>query len=472
MMRFIADLHIHSPYSRATSRKISINDLNRNGKLKGLNLIGTGDVTHSSWRNEMEKNLHFSKDYELYVSKKSLPEINDQNVFFIPTTEVNCIFSKEDPDNSRNKKSKMKQLHHLIILPDLSTAEEVSRVLSKFGKMEVDGRPNLHISAAKLVEILMSISSSIVVVPAHIWTPWFSLFGAFSGFDSIAECYEDQLKHIYALETGLSSDPPMNWRLSQLDDFLLVSNSDAHSAHPWRLGREANIFELEELSYETLIKALKKRSSEGRNKLSATIEVYPDLGKYHYTGHRNCGVSLSPEEALKIGNKCPVCGGYLTIGVMQRVEQLADRSQIFVPQNKPGFISTLPLHEILSTVYEIDTYYSKTLWKIYYEIVEATGSEFNALIFTPEDVLEKIVPKNVFEMIIALRNNEIRLKPGFDGEYGKIIIGEKIEEISSPSHEQQQKQNQQEQERKKKTSPPTTKESRKYERSTTLDEFF
>ncbi len=470
MMRVIADFHIHSPYSRATSRKITINDLYRNGKLKGLNLIGTGDVTHKAWREELEKSLDFSKDYGLYVSKKSLSEVGEQTFFFIPTTEVNCIFSKEELENSSKKgKSGRKQIHHLIILPDLKTGEEVSKVLSKFGKMDVDGRPDLFISAAKLVEVLLSISSSIVIVPAHVWTPWFSLFGAFSGFDSIAECYEDQLKHIYALETGLSSDPPMNWRLSQLDDFLLVSNSDAHSANPWRLGREANIFELEELSYETLIKALKKRSSEGKNKLSATIEVYPDLGKYHYTGHRKCGISLSPREALKIDNKCPVCGRSLTIGVMQRVEQLADRPQNLPPQNKPGFISTLPLHEILSTVYEINTYYSKILWKSYYEIVGATGSEFNALIFTPEDVLEKTISREVFKMITALRENKIRLKPGFDGEYGKISIEKKVEEIPPSSLDQQEKQQQQE---RKKRIPPTSKESKKQKKSTTLDEFF
>jgi len=470
MMRVIADFHVHSPYSRATSQKIRINDLYRNGKLKGLNLIGTGDVIHKAWREELEKSLDFSKDYGLYLSKKSLREVNDQNIFFIPTTEVNCIFSKEElKDSSKKRKSNRKQIHHLIIMPDLKTAEEVSKVLSKFGKMDADGRPDLHISPAKLVEILMSISSNIVIVPAHIWTPWYSLFGAFSGFNSIAECYEDQLKHIYALETGLSSDPPMNWRLSQLDDFLLVSNSDAHSANPWRLGREANIFELEELSCETLIKALKKRSSEGKNKLSATIEVYPDLGKYHYTGHRKCGVSLSPDEALKIDNKCPVCGRSLTIGVMQRVEQLADRSQKFTHKNKPGFISTLPLHEILSTVHGITTYHSKTLWKAYYEIVEATGSEFNALIFTPEEVLEKTVPREVFKMITALRKNKIRLKPGFDGEYGKIITEEKMGEIYSPSLEQQKKQKQQQEI--KKSTKPAPKESKKHQKLTILDEF-
>jgi len=314
-MRVIADLHIHSKYSRATSQKMNINEITRFAEMKGLNLIGTGDFTHPKWLSELKSSLVEDGDTGVYKPVNA----PGSAVRFMITGEVSTIFSWE---------GRTKKVHHLILTPNIETAEQINERLSRFGDLSADGRPTLEMTAAELVEEVMEVSTMNEVIPAHVWTPWFSVFGAFSGFDSIEDCYEDMSGHIHALETGLSSDPPMNWRLSRLDRYTLVSNSDSHSPYPWRMGREANVFELPRLTYGEVLDAVRRKDPE---RFLFTIETDPAYGKYHWTGHRKCGVSLPPAEAIKLGNRCPVCGRPLTKGVEQRVEELADRPYGFKP---------------------------------------------------------------------------------------------------------------------------------------------
>ena len=300
---------------------MSINEIARFAKIKGLNLVGTGDFTHPKWLNEIQETLVLEPDISLYrvIGKTDSP------VRFMLTTEVCTIFNFEN---------EYKKVHHVILTPNLDTAVQINEAIGRYGDLTADGRPLLNMAAPQLVEEVMAVSGENMVFPAHVWTPWFSVFGAFSGFDSIEECYQDMSKHIHALETGLSSDPPMNWRLSRLDRFALVSNSDCHSFWPWRIGREANVLELERMSYREVVDAV---CSKDPARFKFTIETDPAYGKYHWTGHRKCNVSLSPREAQKFGNICPVCRRKLTKGVDQRVEELADRPEDFKPGNVPGF---------------------------------------------------------------------------------------------------------------------------------------
>ena len=277
-MRVIADFHIHSRYSRATSEKMSIQEITRFAKMKGLNLLGTGDFTHPKWLEELKKDLIEIQDSNLYKSAKNPAS----PVYYMITGEVATIFPFE---------GSVKKIHHVILTPSMETAEQINDRLTPYGNLATDGRPTLNMTAPQLVEEIMQVSNENMVIPAHAWTPWFSLFGAFSGFNRMEDCYQDTTKHIYALETGLSSDPPMNWRLSSLDKYALVSNSDSHSHWPWRIGREANVFELEHVTYQNMVDAIRKKDPEH---FKFTIETDPAYGKYHWTGHRNCKVSLSP----------------------------------------------------------------------------------------------------------------------------------------------------------------------------------
>jgi uncharacterized protein (TIGR00375 family) len=258
-----------------------------------------------------------------------------------------------------------------------------------------------------------------MVFPAHAWTPWFSIFGAFSGFDSVEDCYQDMTKHIHALETGLSSDPAMNWRLSKLDRFTLVSNSDCHSFWPWRIGREANVFELEKFTYRQVTEAIKS-NDPARFKL--TIETDPAYGKYHWTGHRNCKVSLSPEEAIKSNNICPVCRRKLTKGVEQRVEELADRPLNFKREGAPGFLRLLPLSEVIAAVLGSDSPSTQTVWKIYNLLVEKFQDEYTVLIDTTIESLAKVVDVSIAETIVKVRNGDLKVTPGYDGVYGQLVL--------------------------------------------------
>jgi len=298
-------------------------------------------------------------------------------------------------------------------------AEQINDRLSRYGDLESDGRPVLNMSAPHLVEEVMEVSRDNMVFPAHAWTPWFSVFGAFSGFDRMEDCYQDMIKYIYALETGLSSNPPMNWRLSSLDRFTLLSNSDSHSSWPWRIGREANLFVLERLTYWDIVDSIRRKDA---NVLRLTIETDPAYGKYHWTGHRSCGVSLPPEEAIKLGNKCPVCHKRLTKGVEQRVEELADRPYGFKPPGSPEYMHLLPLSEVISAVISANSPNSQKTWSIYNALISRFGNEYSVLIDADFNEIARVTNPLIAEAIVRVREGRVKVIPGYDGVYGQIII--------------------------------------------------
>jgi uncharacterized protein (TIGR00375 family) len=404
-MRVIADLHIHGKYSRATSEQMSIPEIAKYAKIKGLNLLGTGDFTHPKWLEEINQTLTADGDSGLFKLATA-----DSPVRFMLQTEVCTIF---------DYKGESKKIHHVILTPWIETAEQINERLQSFGNLRSDGRPILQVSAPQLVEQVMEVCSDNMVFPAHAWTPWFSVFGATSGFDTMEDCYQDMTKHIHALETGLSSDPPMNWRLSKLDRYTLVSNSDCHSFWPWRIGREANVFELEKFSYQNVTGAIVANDS---SKFKFTIETDPAYGKYHWTGHRNCKVSLSPADAIKFGNTCPVCRKNLTIGVEQRVEALADRPPEFKRDGAPGFKRLLPLSEIIATMVGSTSPSTQTVWKNYNLLTEKFGDEYSVLIDTPLDALSQVVDASIAQAIVKVRDGTAEVTPGYDGVYGQLVL--------------------------------------------------
>jgi len=416
-------LHIHSRYSRATSQKMCITEISRFARIKGLTIVGTGDFTHPKWLGELREELCFDPDTGLYKPAKT-PE---SPVYFMTTTEVSTIF---------NFGGAIKKVHHLVLTPDLETAVQINERLKRYGDLSADGRPTLDMSAPQLVEEIVEVSRSNMVIPAHAWTPWFSVFGAFSGFDRIEDCYQDMTKHISAIETGLSSDPPMNWRLSALDRFTLVSNSDSHSFWPWRIGREANVFELKKPSYSEVVEAIRKKD---RSRFKFTIETNPAYGKYHWTGHRNCGVSLPPREAIKLGNRCPVCGRKLTKGVEQRVEELADRPEGFTPKNAVGYMHLLPLSEIIATVFKASSPSTGKVWENYNRLIKRFGNEYNVLIDASKTEMCKVVDERIAEAIVRVREERVKVTPGFDGVYGKLVIFEEEGEAAKPTIRRRQR---------------------------------
>lgn len=387
---------------------MNIDEIARFARIKGLNLVGTGDFTHPEWFKELSEELTEVSETNLY----RLAKAPDSPVHFMITVEVSTIFTFEGA---------VKKVHHVILTPSLETAVQISERLARYGDLSIDGRPTLDMSAPQLVEEVMEVSDKNVVIPAHVWTPWFSLFGAFSGFDRIEDCYQDMTKYILALETGLSSDPPMNWRLSALDKFALVSNSDSHSSWPWRIGREANVFKFERLTYDEVIDSIRKKDTK---RFKFTIETDPAYGKYHWTGHRNCNVSLSPQEAIKFGNRCPVCRRKLTKGVEQRVEELADRPAGFTSKETIGYLHLLPLSEIISTV--LGTSYSGTqkVWSVYNMLISKFGDEYVVLIDAPMQEMSKIIDPRISEAIIKVREGKVKVIPGYDGVYGQLNLFE------------------------------------------------
>ncbi|MDH5782314.1 MAG: endonuclease Q family protein [Candidatus Bathyarchaeota archaeon] len=405
-MRVIADLHIHSRFSRATSQKMNIDEVTRFAQIKGLNLLGTGDFTHPKWLEELKRDLVEFQETSLYKLAKD----QASPVLYMITGEVCTIFTFENS---------VKKIHHVILTPSIETAVQINERLARYGNLAIDGRPMLDMTAPQLVEEIMQISSENVVIPAHAWTPWFSLFGAFSGFNRIEDCYQDMTKHIPALETGLSSDPPMNWRLSMLDKYSLVSNSDSHSPWPWRIGREANVFDLEPLTYFEVVDAIRQKDSK---RFRFTIETNPAYGKYHWTGHRNCKVALSPQEAIKFGNRCPVCRKRLTKGVEQRVEELADRPVGFKPAGAIGYVHLLPLSEIIVTVLGVSYPSVQKVWDVYNTLTAKFGSEYAVLIDASQEEMSKIVNPQIAEAVTRVREGKVDVVPGYDGVYGQLLI--------------------------------------------------
>jgi len=405
-VRIIADLHLHSRFSRATSQKMNIEEITRFAQIKGLNLVGTGDFTHPKWLEELKRDLVEVPEISLYKPAKD----QASPVHYMITGEVSTIFTFEN---------NVKKIHHVVLTPNIEVAIQINDRLAKYGNLSIDGRPTLDMTAPQLVEEIMQISSENVVIPAHAWTPWFSLFGAFSGFNHIEDCYQDMTKHIFALETGLSSDPPMNWRLSTLDKYALVSNSDSHSHWPWRIGREANVFDLEPLTYREMVDAIRKKDLE---RFRFTIETNPAYGKYHWSGHRNCKVALSPQEAIKFGNRCPVCGKRLTKGVEQRVEELADRPVGFKPSNAIGYMHLQPLSEIIATVLGMSYPSAHKVWGIYNTLIAKFGTEYAVLIDASEEEMSKIVNPRIAEAITRVREGKVDVFPGYDGVYGQLLF--------------------------------------------------
>ncbi len=405
---YIADLHIHSRFSRATSRDLTPEQLDYWAGRKGIQILGTGDFTHPAWREELQEKLVPAED-GLYALRDEL-RLTDRT--FAPGGKARFVISGEI-SSIYKKNGKVRKVHSVILLPSLEAAQLLSKKLETIGNIHSDGRPILGLDCRDLLEITLEICPDAIYIPAHIWTPHFSLFGAFSGFDTVEECYEDLTPHIHAMETGLSSDPPMNWRLSALDSYQLVSNSDAHS--PSKLGREANLLDID-LSYEGLYGAIQRGDG-----LEGTIEFFPEEGKYHFDGHRKCHLCLSPSEAERYGGKCPVCGKKLTVGVSHRVEQLADREEGFQLEGARPFESLVPLPEVIAA----STGHSAASARVqaqYDEMLGALGTEFSILRELPIEEIRSKAGYLVSEGIRRLREGIVERLPGFDGEYGKIKL--------------------------------------------------
>lgn len=407
-MVFYADLHIHSKYSRATSKNLTLEELALWAQKKGLGLIGTGDFTHPAWFEEIKEKLapagngafKLHPDIEKALFNGSCP------VRFILSVEISTIYKKWD---------RTRKVHHVIFMPDIESAQKFREKLSKIGNIVSDGRPILGLDSEKLLETALEADENSFLIPAHIWTPWFSVLGAKSGFNSIEECYGSLSDYIYAVETGLSSDPEMNWHVSSLDKYRLVSNSDAHSAS--KLAREATIFDCE-LDYFGILNALK--TGEG---YVGTIEFFPEEGKYHDDGHRKCNVHLSPEETNKLNGICPVCHKSLTIGVLHRVNELSDRDKAVVPKTAGKVTSLMPLQEVLSEVLKVGVS-SKKVMAAYYDVIKKGRSELNILTKMPADEIEKFGYPLLGEAISRLRAGHVIKQSGFDGEFGKIKLFE------------------------------------------------
>ena len=410
LMKMIADLHIHSRFSMATSKEGTPENLDFWARKKGISLIGTGDFTHPVWREELKERLVSEGNglYRLrdaYVKEESR-KFPGEGTRFVVSGEISSIYKKN---------GKTRKVHNVILLPSLEAADAMAQRLEKIGNIHSDGRPILGLDSHDLLEMMLDVCPEGILIPAHIWTPHFSVLGAKSGFDSVEECFEELAPYIHALETGLSSDPAMNWRISKLDRYQLVSNSDAHS--PSKLGREANLLDID-CSYEGLYRAI--QTGEG---LEGTVEFFPEEGKYHFDGHRKCGVSLSPVEAERLGGICPVCGKKLTMGVDHRVEQLADRAEGFVKKDGKKYESLVPLPEVISACMGYSTA-SKKVQGCFEQMIQTLGTEFDILRNVPSEDIKSCAGERIAEGIENVRTGNVKRIPGYDGEYGKIELFE------------------------------------------------
>lgn len=453
-MKIIADLQLHSKYSRAVSKDMVVQEIARWARVKGIDLAATGDWTHPLWFRELRASLEEAGE-GIYKIKNQILNIKNTNQnskikdegskepHFLLSTEVSCIYSQG---------GKIRRIHILIFAPSFEVADRINQEFRRRGvNLLSDGRPIMGLTSRQVAELVLGVDERCLLIPAHCWTPWFSLYGSMSGFDSIEECFGDYSKYIYAIETGLSSDPAMNWRIGELENRQIVSFSDAHSGV--KLGREATVFELPEVSYENIYKAIRQLGHSAFRKInpnspkaeepsspsiSYTIEFYPEEGKYHYTGHRDCGVRQTPGETRKLGTTCPVCGKKLTVGVMHRVEQLASReitnSKIQMTNDehgvkwikdegggRPPYVMMVPLTEILSEVLKSGVS-SKKVVSEYEKLTTVLGSEFKILLqIKPEDI-EKVSGTKIREAVMKVRGGDIFIDPGYDGVFGKVKI--------------------------------------------------
>jgi len=412
-MRLIADLHIHSKYSRATSPKMNLVELAQWARFKGIDIVSTGDFTHPAHFAAIEELLEPAEEGLYALKGEDKKQGTLRPVRFMLTTEVSNIYKQGD---------RTRKIHNLIFVPSIETARSINATLASIGNIRSDGRPIFGFSSQDLIKIVLDASPEAMLIPAHAWTPWFSIFGSRSGFNSIEECFGDYTPHIHAIETGLSSNPAMNWRLSALDNITLISNSDAHS--PSKLGREANVFDCEP-GYGNIMDIIKTKD---RKRFLFTIECFPEEGKYHADGHRACGVLFGPDETIKAGGLCPVCGKNLTVGVLSRVEELADRPMGFVPDNAIPAKHIVPLVEILSEAMGFGTA-SKRVQHEYHRVISDGGSEFNILLDMSEADLISLAGERVAGAVMKMRCGDLNITPGFDGEFGKINILGKAEKI-------------------------------------------
>jgi DNA helicase II / ATP-dependent DNA helicase PcrA len=395
-MRLFADLHIHSRFSRATSKALNLQALAKGAGTKGLMVIGTGDFTHPEWLKEIEAELKESGNGRLYLP-------GHKEISFMLTAEISTIYKQD---------GKVRKVHHLIGAPDIGAAKKISQALARIGNIKSDGRPIIGMSSRNLLELVLSASTDAFIIPAHIWTPWFSALGSKSGFDSIADCYLDLAGHIFACETGLSSDPPMNRMVISLDSYFLVSNSDAHSAD--KLGREATIFDCNP-DYFEILNAMKTGAG-----FAGTIEFFPEEGKYHLDGHRDCGVVLEPEETKRLKGRCPVCGKPLTIGVQYRVRELSDRLEGISPKARP-FSYAVPLKEVLGECLEVGSASAK-VERLYESLIKKLGPELSILLDVPLEDILKAADEKLRGAISNMRTGMVYKNPGYDGVFGVISV--------------------------------------------------
>jgi len=417
-MKFIADLHLHSKYSRATARNLDFENLYYAAQIKGVRVVGTGDFTYPAWIEEIESKLEETEPGLFCLKKeiareidKTVPEKCHNPVRFILQTEISNIYKKDD---------RVRKNHNLVYFPDIESVKEFNAKLDSIGNIKSDGRPILGLDAENLLSIMLDINDKGFFVPAHIWTPWFSMFGSKSGFDSIEACFGSLKDHIFAVETGLSSDPPMNWRVEQLDNIRLISNSDAHS--PGYIGRNASVFDTD-LSFFHIRQALEKNDLK---KYQGTLDMYPHQGKYHYDGHRKCNICLNPATTAKIDGICPECGRKVTYGVLNRVQELATRPEGYQPGNRHGFKSIIPLTDILSEIFEVGPK-TKKVATHYNRAIKTLGPELSILLDKSYKEIETANVPLLAEAILKMRTGDVRIDPGFDGEYGKVNLFSKQE---------------------------------------------
>ncbi len=448
-MRHFLDLHIHSKYARACSPALTLPNIDAWCRIKGISVVATGDFTHPAWFRELEKNLepaegslglyHLRDEHLPMVmslrataGSEAISSLSSRKTLFLFGTEVACIYSHG---------GRVRRVHHLIFAPTLEVAREINtRLAARGAKLGSDGRPIIGISSKDLLQLLLEVDPRCVLIPAHAWTPWFAVFGSFSGYDRLEECFEELTPHIFAIETGLSSDPPMNWRVSGLDHIVLTSHSDAHSLP--NLGREADVLEGDSpLSYDSIMNAIRSTATHpaslsshppylvipsevevSRNhQLIGTVEFIPDEGRYHYDGHRACGVRLHPKETDRYGGKCPKCNRAVTVGVLSRVEKLADRAAPQKPDGAPGFWGVVELDKIIADSLGVKSRRSKQVEKIFWDLLRA-APELTILIDYPIEEIREIASPVVAEAIDRMRRGKIKIDPGYDGEYGTIHL--------------------------------------------------
>lgn len=390
----IADLHVHSKYARATSSKLSIDNLEKYAKIKGVDLLGTGDFQHPEWFKELDE---LEEREGVLYTKDGFP--------FLWQSEISLMYSQDGEG---------RRIHHVLLAPNKEVVLQIIDFLKSKGRVDYDGRPIFGFSSIELVDELKKIDDKIEIIPAHCMTPWFGIFGSKGGFDSLKHCFKDKSNKIHAVESGISADPEMLRKFSFLNDKSVVSFSDLHSFWPWRIGREVTIFDLENVNYNEIIKQIRE------NSFLATIETEPSYGRYHYDGHRKCKFSCCPEETKKMKGICPKCGEKLTIGVDYRIEELADQESKQIKK----YYKLLPLHEIISLV-ENSGVSTKTVWNVYNKLIEKFDNEFNILLNVDKNEFMKAIPKHgkLIEMILKNREAKLSIKPGYDGVYGKAVMG-------------------------------------------------